>query len=178
MEFTSLTEILQRYRIYWGACCILLFLNLIFYVAFIGRQQTKIDELQGLYVKKRMAGVIERDDKSWQYEAIQKALQSFREELPATSTFADRVTELNIVIRKHGLSVSRMIFKPARVDNLNLWKYTTSFTVSGKYARLKSLLSNIQNLPGLFCIESLAFKKRSKDQDLVDMSLTITTYLR
>lgn len=69
-----------------------------------------------------------------------------------------------------------MTFKPELADNFLLWKYTTSFKVSGQYAKLKGLLAEIQESSSLFCIESLSFKNQSKNEELVDLNLSISTY--
>jgi hypothetical protein len=37
-------------------------------------------------------------------------------------------------------------------------------------------LAEIQELPSLFCIESLSFKNQSKNEELVDLNLSISTY--
>ncbi|MCD6272794.1 MAG: type 4a pilus biogenesis protein PilO [Deltaproteobacteria bacterium] len=170
--------ILKNYKFLSGLIIVITLFNFILYLSLIRNQEKQIRELQQAYIEQRKTVEENINDKTQQYFAAQKSILSFKEHLPETSEFAGRVKELNTVLHKHGLSISRMIFKPTKIDNLSLWKYTTSITVSGKYRRLKSLLANIQNLPGLFCIENISFKNRSEKREKVDMSITMSTYFR
>jgi hypothetical protein len=71
-----------------------------------------------------------------------------------------------------------MIFKPSTVDILPLFKYTTHFNVTTTYPRLKGLLADVQEAPGLFCIEELSVENQSKDSESVVLSLTIAMYFK
>jgi len=81
------------------------------------------------------------------------------------------------VLSRHDFSINKLTFTPDKTSTLSLWKYVTSFKVTGEYAKLKTLLADIQNLPDLFCIENLTLKSE-KDKNLVDMTLRIATYFK
>lgn len=178
MRNRHILYLLKNYKLFCGLIIIILLLNLILYLSLIRNQKKQIADLQQIYIQKRKSGPVNINDEIEQYLAAQKSVPAFRKHLPETSEFAERVKELDTALRKNGLSNSRMIFKPVKTDNLSLWKYSTSFSVSGKYSRLKSFLANLQNLPGLFCIESISFKNRSKKSEKVDMAITISTYFK
>jgi len=178
MEKESLLNLFQYNRIFWSCIITLLIINLVFYVFITKRHKNEISTLKDSYIKKRKLETVNKNDKSWQHTLINKDLHSFKEYLPTTSSFAESVRELNKVLYKHGLSISNMIFKPEKTDHLDLWKYTTSFKINGTYKRLRSMLSDIQNLSGLFCIEQLSLLNRSKKKENVEMSLKIATYFR
>jgi len=177
MEYDRIIGKLRYNKIFWSTCCVILILNLFFYASIIKRQGKKIDELRYSYTKTRNIGTFDKNDKTTKYILAKDAIQSFRDKLHNNSTFPDHVKELYDAIIGQGLSISTMTFKPELLDNLSLWKYTTSFKVSGQYAKLKGLLAEIQESPSLFCIESLSFKNQSKNKELVDLNLSISTYL-
>jgi len=176
MEYDSIIGKLRYNKIFWSVCCVILLLNLVFYALIIKIQSKKIDELRCLYAKTRNIGTFDKNDKTTKYILAKDAVQSFRDKLHNKFAFPDHVKELYDAINGQGLSISTMTFKPELVNNLSLWKYTTSFKVSGQYAKLKGLLAEIQESPSLFCIESLSFKNQSKNEELVDLNLSISTY--
>ena len=176
MEYDSIIGKLRYNKIFWSTCCVILLLNLFFYSVIIKIQSKKIDELRCLYAKTRNIGAFDKNDKTTKYILAKDAIQSFRNKLHNKSAFPNHVEELYNAINGQGLSISTMTFKPEPVNNLSLWKYTTSFNVSGQYAKLKALLAEIQESPNLFCIERLSFKNQSKNEELVELNLRISTY--
>lgn len=178
MEYDSIIGKLQYNKIFWSICCVILLLNLFFYSLIIKIQSKKIDKLGCLYAKARNIGILDKNNKTTKYILVKDAIQSFRDKLHNKSAFPDHVKELCDAISGQALSISTMTFKPEPVNNLSLWKYTASFNVSGQYAKLKALLAEIQESPSLFCIESLSFKNQSKNEELVDLNLSISTYFK
>ena len=178
MQKGTWLHLFQYHRISWICIIAVLIVNLIFYAFATRNQKNKIDTLNNAYVNKRKIEAVNKNDESWKYTLINKDLHSFKEYLPTTSSFAESVRDLNRVLYKHGLSISSMIFKPEKTNHLDLWKYTTSFKTRGTYKRLRSMLSDIQNLPGLFCIEDVSLLNHSKKIEDVEMSLTIATYFK
>ena len=179
MEFNRLIAALHFSRFFWVVCLVLLLLNLVFYTAFVRGQQDRIDELQRLYTQKREARVDRKNPAMHGYFKANDDLQLFKDKLPPKAAFADTVGKLSVFLSRRGLPVQRMTYSPESVTtSLALWKYSTSFTVTGTYAQLKGLLADIQNSPELYCIEDLSFLNRSKETEKVDMTLKIATYFR
>ena len=180
MKTNRLIRTLLPYKFFWVACGLILTANFAVSVFLIRDKQNKIDGLHQQYIKirKENAQTIEKyDGTPAQYLKIREDLKTFTNMLPPVVTIAERVRELSKVLDKHDLFVNKMTFKPDKTTPLSLWKYTTSFTVAGQYAELKVLLSEIQNLPGLFCIESIFFNS-PQDKEVVDMQLRIATYFK
>ena len=180
MNKEQLKKALLRYKFFWTACCLVLIANVAGYMTIIRSQRNKIDELHNQYVKIRRQNVPptqKGDDTTAQYLKVKGDVKTFVDMLPPVVTVADKVRELNAALGKHNFSVDKMTFRPIRTSTLSLWKYTTAFTVTGKYSELKVLLADIQNLRGLFCIEKLILN-RSKDQERISMTLGIATYFK
>ena len=178
MRNRHILYILKNHKFFCGLIILILLLNLILYLSFIRNRKIQIADLQKIYTQTRKSGEVNTNDKIEQYFKAKKSVLAFKKALPETSEFAEKIKELNTALRKHGLSISKMMFKPVKIDNLSLWKYSTSFSVSGKYSQLKDFLANLQNLPVLFCIESISFKNRSEKSEKVDMAITISTYFK
>jgi hypothetical protein len=165
-------------RLLWTACLILLAGNILFYTFFATAWRSRVGELQDLYAHKRGLRAPEADDTAASYLKAKEDIQTFMDRLPEKATFTDRVRELNDILDRHGLSVENMTFKPSIDGILSLSKYTTHFKVSATYGRLKRLLADIQEAPGLFCIEELSLENQSTDRESVVLSLGIATYFK
>ena len=180
MNKDQLKKAFFRYRFYWAACCVVLLANILFYAFIVREERHQIADLhqQYLNIRTREAQSIKKGNGSTaHYLEVKKDLNKFVEMLPSVVTVADKVRELDAVLGKHNFSVNNMTFRPDKMSPLPLWKYTTSFTVAGSYSELKDLLADIQNLRGLFCIESLTLS-RPIDKAQIDMTLGIATYFR
>jgi Tfp pilus assembly protein PilO len=180
MRIDRLPKTILRYKFFWIACCLVLVANFAGYLLVIRNQRDNIDELHHKYIKIRKQStqsVKKFEETTLQYLNVKKDLNTFTKMLPPVVTIADKARELATVIGKHNFTVNKMTFKPDKTSTLSLWKYTTSFKITGKYPELKVLLADIQNMPGLFCIENLVLN-RIKEKELVDMTLRISTYFR
>jgi Tfp pilus assembly protein PilO len=178
MKSKQVMKILRFNRVFWWVCGALFLVNVIFYTVFIKKQRNQIDVLQQQYTKKRSVRATKKNGNMALYVQAKKDLQFFKSQLLPKTTFADRVRELYDVLQRQNLSVSKMTYKPEKVESLNLWKYTTSFVVSGQYERLKGLIADIQNSSSLFCIEDFSISKKAKDKEHLNLRLKIATYFR
>lgn len=179
MEYRRFAQALRANRLFWLICGGLLILNLLFYIGFIKRQEGRIHQLQRVYTEKRGAKVPARDVRVESYLKAGEDVLAFRENLQVKTSFAESVKELYDLLRKRDLGVVKMTYQPEPVEALGgVWKYSTSFTVTGAYANLKGLLADIQNSPSLFCIENLSFTNKSKDAEQIDMGLKIGMYFK
>ena len=180
MDKDQLKKLFFRYRFFWAACCLVLMANVAFYLFIVRGERHRLDKLhqQYLTIRTQEAQLIKNGNGSAaHYLEVRNDLEKFVDMLPPVVTVADKVRELNAVLGKHNFSVNNMTFRPDKTSPFSLWKYTTSFTVTGSYSELKDLLAGIQNLRGLFCIESLMLS-RSKGNTQVDMTLSIATYFK
>ncbi|CAN2042399.1 Type 4a pilus biogenesis protein PilO [Candidatus Magnetomoraceae bacterium gMMP-15] len=182
MDKDILTSTLQENKLLKNlliSFSVVLILNLIFYIVFIKDLFNRIDELSLCYAQKRNTQIIRTDDNNLQYIQAKKNIEYFQNKLLPMSDFTKQIRELFDLLESYGLSTTKITFKPDKLPNLSLWKYTTNFTVSGQYSKLKSLLGDIQNSPSLFCIENLSLVNRSNEhEEHVDMNLTISTYFQ
>lgn len=179
MNRNRILKAILPYKFLWLFCCIFLIVDLIAFAAITNNHQNRIDELQREYTTSRENNtrLAEKNIVMRQYVKTDEELQLFRETLPEMAMVTDQARILDEAVERYGLFVNKMSFKPEDSKPLSLWKYTTSFTVTGRYKKLKAFLTDIQGLPGLFCIEGLSLK-RPDNSELVNMTLHIATYCK
>jgi Tfp pilus assembly protein PilO len=178
MKYQRITNALRFNRFFWGSCILILLLNLGYYAVYIQRQKDEIGKLQATYSGKRNPGQGYPGQEFASYMVAQLDINIFKAKLPLKETFVEQIKELNDLLHRNGLSVNRITFKPEEVGSLKLWKYSSTFSVTGKYAQLKGFIADLQNSPSLFSLDSLSLLNRSDGGERVDMTLQISTYFR
>ena len=165
-------------RIFWWVICFLLVVNLISYLTVIRHQRDRIDELRDQYNLKRKPNLPKMNDRQLRFIQAKEDIKFFKEQLPARTDFSKVAVELFEILKRHGLSVSNTIYKQETTGFQGVLKYTTSFTVNGRYPSLKAFLADMQKSRTLFCIQNLSFTNRSKEDESIDMKLDLATYFR
>jgi Tfp pilus assembly protein PilO len=178
MKYQRITNALRFNRFLWASCILILLFNLGYYAIHVQRQKDEIKKLQIIYSQKRNPGQGYPGQEFASYMVAQLDLNIFRAKLPPKEKFVVLVKELNELLHRHGLDAGRMAFRPEEVASLKLWKYTSTFGVSGTYTQLKGFIADLQNSPSLFSLDNLSFLNRSNDGERVDMTLQISTYFR
>lgn len=105
-------------------------------------------------------------------------IRTFLDRLPYRFQFSNIVIEIVQNLRNQGLPIPKMIFEPEYADDIELMKYTSSFSLEGEYSNIKAFLADIQNSKTLFCIENLSLSKRQGHDKKITMKIKISTYLR
>lgn len=158
---------------------LILLVNLAFYTAVIQRQRDRVGRLEAVYSQKRNpAGLGLEGERIAGYMVAGEEVKEFEASLPPKEEFVERLKEMHDLLERHGLTMDRITFKPEAVGSLNLWKYTSAFDVTGRYAQLKGFIADLQNSPHLFCLEKLSFINRSSTRETVDMKLEVATYFK
>lgn len=152
---------------------VLLFSFIVFY------QNSRLQDLQATWFEQRRlakAGesrapiAIFRDGKA--------DLATFRERIPEKREYTRLVGELLELAENNGLSTGSITYKPSEIKNENLVTYAVTMNVAGKYAGIKSLIFDIQRLPEIITIDSLALNGEGLTEESVDMRLQLTVYLK
>jgi Tfp pilus assembly protein PilO len=179
MNFYRLSKIFKAYKIYWSLIFLVFLMNLIIQFTVLQNQQKKIREQNTNYAALRGDWNRKPDDPDLitGYENRKMALEAFLGSLPEMADLSNKATEISSFFNKNGMTSGKIQFAPDRKEELSLWKYSTSLSVSGTYEGMKGLLADIHGSPSLFCIEHLSLKKGS-EKDQVDMRLKISTCCR
>jgi Tfp pilus assembly protein PilO len=178
MKLKRIIRTLRFNRYFWGGCALILLINLVFYVVVVERRRKHIEGLQALYSKKRNPDVPRERDEIARYRIAGVELKLFKGKLPSKEKFVEQVREIHDLLQRNGLHMQRLIFKPEEIATLELWKYTSSFIVQGRFSQLKLFIADLQNSQSLFCLDRVSFRRVSNSRGLVDLSLEVSTYFK
>lgn len=179
MKVQNLIKVIRFNRLFFWVVGFLFVINLFSFVLIKNAERKTIAELYSAYETKRKKRVPERSDTAKaRAQQAKEDIRDFTNALPRRLTFPEIIKEIFDALNRHGLPATNMSYKPEAVDFQKLLKYSTSFTVSGRYASLKAFLADIQNSRTLFCIESISFTNQSKAEELVSLNLKVAIYLR
>lgn len=178
MRERRLVEVLRHYSVLLGICAGVLVINLLFHLFVVKGQGEKIEALGRLYLEKRQITFTpeKKDRRTLVYHREKAALNAFREKLPSVSGLAGQAEELFGYIRNAGLSATMLNFRSEPLGGGLFLRYTTSFTVTGRYGDIKRMLIRLRNSPNLFCIEKLTIRRKQGESGELDMGLTLATY--
>ena len=105
-------------------------------------------------------------------------LATFQTLVPPRKSFARVVGEILETARNNGLSVSAVTYKPDPVGSGGLIDYALSFSVTGKYAAIKSCFADIQRYKEMVVIDQFSLAGGRTTEEVVDMKLNLTVYLQ
>ncbi|RLB15670.1 MAG: hypothetical protein DRN37_05235 [Thermoplasmata archaeon] len=178
MKFKRIIRALRFNRYFWGSCVLILLLNLVFTAVVVRRQRNSIEELQAMYSRKRNPDVPRERDEIARYRIAGVELRLFMGKVPPKERFVERVREIHELLQHNGLQMKGLTFKPEQAGPMKLWKYTSSFSVRGRFSQLKSFIADIQNSKSIFCLDHVSFKQVPNSRGLVDLGLEVSTYFK
>lgn len=149
----------------------------VFRVTGIADQNKEIDRLQTVYLDIRN----KKDAGDNIQSSLHKAKQDLKvvlEHLPAFNEFPYVLKEINDLLQKNDINSSGLLFKPVKTEKLSLWQYSSAFSVEGRYADLKSFLSEFQAIPGIHTVSKLLFRVKPEKPGDVSLDMSISIYCR
>lgn len=105
-------------------------------------------------------------------------LVKLKTRIPEKREFARVLSELLESAAGSAVEVGAISYKPAQIKEEALLSYQLSFSVSGRYAAVKSYLSDLQKNPELIVVDAVAFSNSDPFVENVVMDLSLTVYLR
>lgn len=168
-----------KYKVFWIIFGVCFFANLAFYASVINRQKLTIADLQQKYTETRQLNTrgLNSKDSFSELKSARRSWQEFIGKLPPVTMVTLGIKDLIRIISRYESSNNKLLFNPKKVDQLELWRYSTEITITDGYENIRKLLAEIQNAPHLFCIDKLSMAK-SASEGKVDLTLGITMYSR
>jgi type IV pilus assembly protein PilO len=168
----------QKWRIL-SVILTLLLLNVTLGVVISAYQLPSIASLQTTWSNLRRqtarAGVVDAATLQQQGSAD---LEKLKQRIPEKREFARVLSELLESAASSAVEVGAISYTPLLIKEEKLLSYQLSLSVSGRYAAVKSFLSDIQNNQELIVVDSVAFTNSDLFDENVTMALRITVYLR
>ena len=105
-------------------------------------------------------------------------LATFNGMVPPRKSFARVVGELLELAQNSGLTTSGLSYKPELAATSGLMNYALSFSVTGKYAAVKSYLADLQRFKEMVVVEQFSLSGGKTTEEIVDLKLHLTVYLQ
>jgi Tfp pilus assembly protein PilO len=112
------------------------------------------------------------------YQNGLRDLGLFQERLIPKKNFAGFLSQLFETAKSNTLSIKGITYKPTVIGGEKMVSYVISFTVSGKYASLKSFISDLSGYREMVTLDSLSLNSSSPTEESVDLKVQITAYLK
>ena len=158
---------------------VLFLLNLSFYLFSAVYQQPRFESLQTQWFEKRKlatSGAV--PDAAAVYQQGVKDLKTWRDRIIPKKGFARFIGKLFETAANNSLNFNRVSYKVLQLKEPGLAAYMLDFSVAGKYAAVKSYLSDLERMPEIITIENISLNNKNSIEDAVDLKVQLTVYLR
>lgn len=172
-----ITEILRTHSRTLILLLALVLLNIALAMLLNLYMQPKLETLQNEWFSKRKVAVSVLDRGS-AFEAGTADMVKWRAVIPPKKDLARVVGEIYETAKSNSLSVSAVTYKPEQVKSEKLLVYVLDFTVSGKYAAIKSFIDDIGRLRDIVTIDSISLTNPKLTEEIVSLKLNVSIYLK
>lgn len=141
-------------------------------------QQPTLAKLQQEWSEKRLLLTGGKGDLSAIYRQGEADLAAFQQRIPLKRDFTRVMMEVFELASNNGLKVKGITYKPDLLKESNLVVYGIVMTVDGKYAGIKSFISDLQCYGGLVTMDSISLTSSSMTEEEVSLKMQLSAYLR
>ncbi len=107
-------------------------------------------------------------------ERLIRDMRAFKERIPQRARFSDLLQELFTLSSESGLEISQVKFDPKELPELDLLRYSLSYSVSGSYEQLKLFINALESSDRFMPIDTLSL--RAAGRNGIVLNLSMTTY--
>ncbi|HBA89161.1 MAG TPA: pilus assembly protein PilO [Geobacter sp.] len=145
-------------------------------------QQPELEKAQMQWFAKRQAlakGEMVGD--ATRYHNGVRDLELFRKRLPLKKDFASVLGRIYDTARNNSLSMKGVALRPANLkgeEGKGIFSYGVTFTLTGRYAGVKSFLADLARYPEMVTVDSVTLANTSQTEEAVSLSVQLTAYLK
>ncbi|MDA3915445.1 MAG: type 4a pilus biogenesis protein PilO [Deltaproteobacteria bacterium] len=166
---------IKQYKIIIIACAVAILCNIAVKYYLISEQNKNIIALQKIIAAARSGSHLKADTGSTSREDISRIMHK----IPREFSFTQYAAELRDLIDINDLHVEKtMVFKPEKIKKSDLLKYNTNIVVTGDYRKIKKLIADILNLPGVVYFNSINFTRVKDSQDKVELKFELSLFFK
>ncbi|SNB45280.1 type 4a pilus biogenesis protein PilO [Geobacter sp. DSM 9736] len=180
MNIEFIRQVVQTRQMTFGALALLLIANLGLYLFTTIYQAPRLSALQAQAAEKRQlasAGITQ--DAATIFRQGKADLATWESRIAPKKEFARFVGELFEVAAGNSLKVGGVTYKVAPIkEEKNLLAFSIGFNVAGKYAGIKSFISDLSRMRDIMYIENLALNNPRATEEVVDLKLQLTAIFR
>ncbi len=152
--------------------------NIILRLFIAGAQEPRLESLQKEWLDKRARQFVGTADKAYIYEQGKKDLADFYSRIPSKKEFARVVGNILEIASTNGLTIGSIGYKPSVIKNRDMLVYALGFGVTGRYAAIKSFISDIESSPDILSIDSISLTREDLSHDSVKFSIMVSAFFR
>ena len=119
-----------------------------------------------------------RGDVTSDYKQGQIDLHTLSERVPLKRHFPRILGDLMETAAANGVAIGMLTYKPEVIKGENLLAYVLTMKIDGRYAAIKSFLTDLQNNPELIVVDGFSLTNSDPFEENVVMDLHVTVYLR
>ncbi len=169
----------RKFKIILCVCVITILCNAVIKFLVIDKQTYQILVLQKVITSARsgkyLTSEIAKPDESDKLTHVQKLLR----QIPREDLFTSYADTIRTMVENNNLKLDNTLaFRYAKTDHSELLKYDTRIVIRGTYSKLKSLLSDINNIPGLISINSVRIHRDDADAGQILLTVKISLFFR
>ncbi|GAM10651.1 pilus assembly protein, PilO [Geobacter sp. OR-1] len=177
MNKTYFKEILRTRTRALTVLLSILMLNIVLTVFLNVYQKPKLATLQESWFNKRKtSGSVL--DRGTAFDQGNADLQRWRSIIAPKKDLARIVGEIYEIAKSNSLSVGGITYKPEYVKSEKILSYLIGLTVNGKYAAVKSFISDISRMRDIITIDNISLNNPKLTEESVSLKLNLTIYLR
>ncbi len=172
-------RLFKKYRLLLFICTLCIAANFFAKAYLIKAQAERILYLQKLASATRLNVAKPGSDQYASNRQTADALSKLLSDVDGEHHMPRYADQISFLVEKNRLRLEKDLVFAAREDNIPfLTKYSSRFTVKGKYADLKKFLADIQNIRGLSYIDLLEISSSRPVKNSVSLSIGIHVYFK
>jgi Tfp pilus assembly protein PilO len=178
MNITHLQQIFKTRQKSFICIFILIIINVGLYAYSVAYQEPQLAGLQIRWAEKRRLAAGEAVlDTAAIYRQGTSDLAEWRKRLAPKKEFARLIGSLFETAGNNSLKVGAITYKPELVKGENILAYSVGFSVSGKYAAIKSFIADIERLRDIAVVDNISLNGKATEES-VALRLQLTAYFR
>jgi len=170
---------IKKHKFIIAVCILAIFCNFIVKISIIDRQVNKILFLQQSVAAARSDKYLKTGKPKTLSFAEQDDIKKIFLMIPENFLFTESASQIRAFIDKNHLAMEEsLIFKPEETKMTDLLKYNTNINITGDYVKIKKMVSDIQNMQGLICINSARISRTKDHHDKIRLNLALSIFLK
>lgn len=179
MNIPLVTEIIKTRPKTFILIIVLVLMNISLYLFAAVYQKPRLESLQGTWFEKRKtADKGAAIDSAAVYRQGVSDLTAWKAKIIPKKGFAGLVGRLFETAAGNSLAFKGVSYKVSQIKDENLATYSLDFIVTGRYAAVKSFISDIGRMREIMTIDNISLNKMNDSGDSVTLKVQLTVYLR
>jgi Tfp pilus assembly protein PilO len=168
----------KKYKIIIAVCIVIILGNIYAKFAILDEQVYSIILVQKEMSSSRSQNTGNMGKKINPAEKMRSDMGKIIQQIPRVLSLTELAARLKFLIDRNKLEVKdSLVVKPEKSKSA-LVKYHTQFSVSGNYKKIKGIISDLQNVPGLLYLDSVKIVRLEENGSQLKLSLGVSIFFK